>query len=147
MSEKEYEILNISAKSGASPSGVTQLPSPFIIHQSDSPNKLFVGDLLTEANYGEWVGDITDSFIVENKLGFVDGSISAPTDGGAAYDAWKQVNAMVKGWLKTAMPKDVHSRVRFSITAREMWVNIQSSFGHGSTSRMYELKCTINLLQ
>ncbi|CAL1407671.1 unnamed protein product [Linum trigynum] len=99
MSDKEDGALHSSTKSSGG-SGTTQAilwPSPFLIHNSDTPSRMFVGELLTEINYGEWVGDIRDSFIAKNKLGFVDGSISAPEAGGEDYAAWKQADAMVKG--------------------------------------------------
>ncbi|CAL1400087.1 unnamed protein product [Linum trigynum] len=152
MGDTDDHTIHSSSRSSGGDSGlgsaqVLPRPSPFLIHNSDNPSQLFVGELLTKTNYGEWVGDITDSFIAKNKLGFVDGSISAPDIGGEDYAAWKQANAMVKGWLKTAMTKNIRSSVRFARTTRDIWVDLQSRFGHGSAARMYELKRTINLLQ
>ncbi|CAL1379865.1 unnamed protein product [Linum trigynum] len=121
-------------------------PPAFVLPHSDSPNQLFVGELLTDSNYGEWIGDITDSFIAKNKMGFVDGSLSKPTDG-VLLEQWKRCDAMVKGWLKTAMSKEIRSSVRFARTSREIWLDLESRFGRGSAPRLYELRRSIALLQ
>ncbi|CAL1356682.1 unnamed protein product [Linum trigynum] len=122
------------------------LPSHLLLHQSESPNNLFVGELLTDVNYGEWVVDITDSLIAKNKICFVDGTLPAAQNF-AEREALKRCNAMVKGWLKTSMSKEVRNSVRFANTAQEIWIDLQSRFGQGSASRLYELKSTIIGLQ
>ncbi|CAL1393764.1 unnamed protein product [Linum trigynum] len=116
MSDTKAEKSSASNKSIFTTSVGVQRPLPFTLHNSKSPSRLFVGELLTKTNYED-------------------------------FDAWKQGDAMVKGWLKTAMSKDVRSSVRFAITAREISVDVQTQFGHGSVPRLYELHQTINLLQ
>ncbi|CAL1377952.1 unnamed protein product [Linum trigynum] len=122
------------------------LPSHLQLDRSDSPSSLFVGDLLTDVNYGEWVMDMTDSLIAKNKICFVDGSLPIATSP-AEKEALRRCNAMVKGWLKTSMTKEVRNSVRFAATAREIWVDLESRFGQGSATRLYELKGTIISLQ
>ncbi|CAL1377559.1 unnamed protein product [Linum trigynum] len=121
-------------------------PSHLQLHQYESPNNIFAEELLTDVNYGEWVVDITDSLIAKNKICFVYGTLP-PTVTPGKKDALRRCNAMVKGRLKTSMSKEVRNSVRFSLSAREIWVDLQSCFGQGSTSRLYERKRTINILQ
>ncbi|CAL1389558.1 unnamed protein product [Linum trigynum] len=143
-SSKGSKASKSGVDSGADPQ--PGLPSHLHLHQSESPNNCFVGELLTDSNYGEWVVDITDSLIAKNKICFVDGTLP-PATTPEEKDALRRCNAMVKGWLKIAMSKEVRSSVRFANTAREIWVDLQARFGQGSASRLYELKRTIICLQ
>ena len=54
--------------------------SLYSIHHSDSPSTVLVTPLLTGDNYGSWSRAITIALRAKNKLGFVDGCISAPTE-------------------------------------------------------------------
>ncbi|CAL1414244.1 unnamed protein product [Linum trigynum] len=143
--EKEQPSKLKSGGAGGSMNPPT-LPPHLILHYSDSPNSQFVGELLNDVNYSEWVVDITDSLIAKNKLCFVDGTLPPP-QGSAETEALRQCNTMVKGWLKSYMTKEVRGNVRFATTAREIWVDLQSHFGHDSAPRIYELKSTIISLQ
>ncbi|CAL1363506.1 unnamed protein product [Linum trigynum] len=55
------EESTVSSSCGDSKFSVS--PSPVFLHRSDNPSHLYAGDLLTELNYGEWLGDITDSLL------------------------------------------------------------------------------------
>ncbi|CAI0403202.1 unnamed protein product [Linum tenue] len=121
--------------------------SAYSLHNSDNPGQMFVSDPLTDQNYGEWVSDMTNSLLAKHKMGFVDGSIQKPAEGDEYLGAWIQCDAMVKGWLKTAMDKEVRTSVRYAKTAREIWVDLQERFGKGSAPRAYELRRAISLLQ
>ncbi|CAL1407050.1 unnamed protein product [Linum trigynum] len=72
------------------------LPPHLLLHPSDNPSHLYVGELLSDINYGEWLVDFTDSLIAKNKLCFVDGSLP-PAQSPAETEALRQCNMMVKG--------------------------------------------------
>ncbi|CAL1405238.1 unnamed protein product [Linum trigynum] len=123
------------------------IPATLKIQASDNPGQLFVGELLNDSNYGEWVTDMTEALIAKNKLGIVDGSVVKPEAAGELREAWLQCDALVKGWLKTAMDKEVRSSIRYAKTAREMWVDLEARFGKGSAPRAYELRQLISSLR
>ncbi|XP_020229072.1 uncharacterized protein LOC109810097 [Cajanus cajan] len=54
---------------------------------------------------------------------------------------------MVKGWLKSAMDKEVRSRVKYATTACEIWEELEERFAKGSAPRVYELRRTMTLLR
>lgn len=54
--------------------------SPFSLHRSDSPDLMLVTQQLTGDNYVSWSRAVMKALSVENKLGFVDGSIPSPDD-------------------------------------------------------------------
>lgn len=53
-------------------------------------------------------------------------------------------DAMVKGWLTTAMEKDIRASVKYANTAAEIWKDLNERFGKESAPRAYELKQTLN---
>ncbi|CAL1413761.1 unnamed protein product [Linum trigynum] len=132
---------------GISSSSVDDVLSPALhLHSSDSPDNMLVGEILTASNYGEWSLDMKDALIAKDKYGYVDGTILKPTDP-RALTAWTRCDAMVKGWLKTSMDKEIRSSIRFAEHASEIWADLRARFGQGSASRAYELHRLINLLQ
>ncbi|CAL1397449.1 unnamed protein product [Linum trigynum] len=128
---------------------VIPLTSPLYSHPSENPGQLFGGDPLTDLNYGEWVSDMTETLIAKNKLAFVDGSLPRTAVGTSAVrlDAWDRGDALVKGWIKTAMNKEVRNSVRGAKTAREIWLDLKQRFGTSSAGRAYELRGLISSLR
>lgn len=78
----------------------------------------------------DWVNEITNAlFAKKNKIEFIDGSISKPEDGLSTLILWKRCNAMVKGWLNTAMEKKIRNSVKYAKTAEEVWNALDERFG------------------
>ncbi|CAL1413650.1 unnamed protein product [Linum trigynum] len=124
------------------------LSSPLYLHPSEDPACLFVVDLLSDSNYGEWVNDMMETLISKNKLTFVNGSLPRSAAGpGTRVDAWDRCDATVKGWLNTAMIREVRNSVRTTSTARDIWVDLQQRFGEGSSQRSYKIQRQISALR
>ncbi|GJW21740.1 putative RNA-directed DNA polymerase [Tanacetum coccineum] len=51
----------------------------------------------------------------DNKVGFIDGSIKKLEKMAADFMFWMHCDTMVKGWLTTAMEKDIRNSVKFSL--------------------------------
>ncbi|CAL1359265.1 unnamed protein product [Linum trigynum] len=135
-----------SPSGGATIKVEESLPSVYLLSPSDGPGNLLVGDVLTASNFSEWVLDMKDALIAKNKYCFVDGSLLKPTNA-SEKAAWIRCDAMVNGWLKASMDKEIRSSIRFAEHAAEIWANLQERFGKGSSSRAYELRHLISLLQ
>ncbi|GJY33992.1 hypothetical protein Tco_0418461 [Tanacetum coccineum] len=76
----------------------------------------------------------------DNKVGFIDGSIKKPEKTAADFMFWMRCDTMVKGWLTTAMKKDIRISVKYASTATEIWNDLQERFGKESAPKAYELK-------
>lgn len=113
--------------------------SPLYIHPSDYPKQLHVNDVLTDNNYTDWSQEMMNFLLAKNKVGLIDGSIPKPEKAGD-HMAWMRCDAMVKGWLTTAMDKDIRNSVKYASTAREIWSDLLERFGKESAPRAYELK-------
>ncbi|KAI3678255.1 hypothetical protein L6452_37540 [Arctium lappa] len=53
---------------------------------------------------------------------------------------WLRCDAMIKGWLTTAMEKEIRVSVKYANTAEEIWKDLRERFGKESAPRAYELK-------
>lgn len=90
---------------------------------------------------------MTNALLAKNKIGFVDGTLKQPAADSADLSFWIRCDAMVKGWIKSAMEKDVRKSVRYAKTAREIWSDLSERFGKGSAPRLYELRRDIACLR
>nr|GEU41172.1 hypothetical protein [Tanacetum cinerariifolium] len=63
------------------------------------------------------------------------------------YMPWMRVDAMIKGWLATAMEKNIRNSVKYAGTASEIWSDLNERFGKESAPRAYELKQKITSTQ
>ncbi|CAL1405319.1 unnamed protein product [Linum trigynum] len=138
--DKEKGTMSDVAKDGPDPS------SPYYLHPSDQPGQVFVGELLTELNYGEWASDMRQALLAKNKLAFVTGKLTKDAEGWQS-DAWERCNAMVMGWLKNSMLREVRLSVRYAETAQQIWSDLKERFGMGSMARLYQLRRSIALHQ
>ncbi|XP_023757004.1 uncharacterized protein LOC111905550 [Lactuca sativa] len=114
--------------------------SPFYIHPSDFPKQLHVNEVLTDNNYVDWSQEMEKFLFPKNKFEFIDGTIKKPEKGSADYMPWMRCDAMLKGWLTTAMEKNIHNSIKYVSTASEMWSDLRERFGKESSPRAYELK-------
>ena len=78
---------------------------------------------------------MTNFLFAKNKIGFVDGSLLKPDKNDDKY--------MIKGWLTTAMEKEIRSSVKYANTALEIWNDLHERFGKESAPRAYELKQSV----
>ncbi|CAN1284730.1 Retrovirus-related Pol polyprotein from transposon RE1 [Linum perenne] len=83
----------------------------------------------------------------KTKHGFVDGTLTKPDDKSNDYPHWIRCDAMVKGWLKAAMTKDVRNSVRYATTAAEIWKDVKERYGKASAPRAYEVRRALSLLR
>ncbi|XP_076955832.1 uncharacterized protein LOC143630804 [Bidens hawaiensis] len=114
--------------------------SPYYLHPSDYPKQIQVNDLLNDNNYLDWFQEMENFLFAKNKIGFVDGSMKKPDNDDLNHMAWLQCDAMIKGWLITAMEKEIRVSVRYATTAEEIWIDLRERFGKESAPRAYELK-------
>ncbi|CAN1335125.1 hypothetical protein LINPERPRIM_LOCUS36641 [Linum perenne] len=120
--------------------------SPYFVHASDHPGQVFVSDLLTDLNYGDWVADMSEVLFAKNKICFVNGKLPQPDESSSDQPHWLRCDAMVKGWLKAAMSKEVRNSVRYATTAVEIWTDLKDRYGKSSGPRAYEVRRAISLL-
>ncbi|XP_023771232.1 uncharacterized protein LOC111919910 [Lactuca sativa] len=120
--------------------------SPYYIHPSDYPKQMQVNDALNDSNYGEWKQEMMNFLLAKNKMGFVDGTIKKPDAKSSLNFAWTRADAMIKGWITTAMEREIRTSVRYANTSSEIWRDLEERFEKEGAPRAYELKQTLNAL-
>ncbi|KAJ0827864.1 putative retrotransposon gag domain, retrotransposon Copia-like protein [Helianthus annuus] len=128
------------AKDGEGYSGSISHESPYYLHPSDLPKQLHVNEVLTDYNYADWRQEMMNFLFAKNKIEFVDGSIKKPEKSSKDYMPWMRADAMIKGWLTTAMEKNIRNSVKYASTASEIWSDLDERFGKESAPRAYEIK-------
>jgi len=63
---------------GNSKDAIMDTSNSYYIHHSDQLENLLVPKKLNDSNYPTWSKSITHALIAKNKVGFIDGRISAP---------------------------------------------------------------------
>ncbi|KAL2927193.1 Retrovirus-related Pol polyprotein from transposon RE1 [Bienertia sinuspersici] len=116
--------------------------SPFYLGSGDQPGNLITHLLLKSDNYVAWSRAITLSLKARRKFGFVDGSISKPTDSTTLLD-WETVNSMVVSWiLRSIEPKLVES-IPFHDNAKQLWDYLDKRFCIANGPRIQQLRAQI----
>ncbi|XP_076954158.1 uncharacterized protein LOC143628441 [Bidens hawaiensis] len=103
--------------------------SPYYIHAFDYPRQMQVNDVLTDCHYSDWSQEMIYFLYDKNKIGFVDGSIPKPQQNEETFMVWMRCDAMINGWLTTAMEKDIRGIVKYANSTSEIWEDIKESFG------------------
>nr|GFB23511.1 hypothetical protein [Tanacetum cinerariifolium] len=102
-------------------SSVINFSSPYYLHPSDSPKQPSVNEVLIDGNYNDWARDMTNFLFAKNKIDFVDGALKKPATSSSEYKSWMRCDAMLKGWLTTAMEKGIRDSVKYANTSSKIW--------------------------
>ncbi|XP_076942693.1 uncharacterized protein LOC143612643 [Bidens hawaiensis] len=116
------------------------MASSFYLHASNYPTQMHVNDVLTDKSYNDWVQEMTNFLFTKNKIGFFDVSIKNLEKDTTDYMPWMRCGAMVKGWLTTAMEKDIRNSVKYAKTVAEIRNDLLERFGKETAPKAYELK-------
>ncbi|TYH03305.1 hypothetical protein ES288_A09G209100v1 [Gossypium darwinii] len=74
------------------------------------------------------------ALLSKNKLQFVDGSITVPSDTDSLYPAWERCNTMVISWLNHSISSFIFSSVLWVNTAFDIWNDLRERFSQGDIS-------------
>ena len=122
-------------------SAIDDSSSPFFLHHSDSPGLVLVSQLLNGDNYASWSRAMLIALSVKNKLGFIDGSITKPTDANASLlHSWTRNNNMVISWILNSVSKEISASIIFSETASDIWLDLKDRFQQSNGPRIFQLR-------
>ncbi|XP_071685594.1 uncharacterized protein [Rutidosis leptorrhynchoides] len=125
---------------------IIDISSPYFLTPADQPGQNFVGDnLLKDGNYSDWKSEMTNALFAKNKFGFVDGTIPMLAEGSNDLINCKRCNAMVQGWLISSMDREIKNSVKYAVTSRDIWLDLEERFGKENAPRAYELRRTLTM--
>lgn len=103
--------------------------SPYYLHPSEGPGIVLVSQLLTGDNYTAWSPAFTVSLTIKNKLCFIDGTITAPSDPSPILqNAWIRNNNLVFSWIYNSISKDIKASLLYTTSAKAIWDELRSRF-------------------
>lgn len=112
--------------------------SSYYLHPSDIPKQLHVNEVLLDSNFNNWIQEM-ENFLFAKKIDFVDGTLQKPEKGKSDYMPSMRCNAMVKGWLTSAMENGILDSVKYATSEAEIWTNLHVRFSKESSLRAFEI--------
>lgn len=119
--------------------------NPSRLETSDSPGTVLVTELLTTENYVTWSRSMQRAVQAKNKLRFMTGGISKPTDA-VVVEASECCNDMVVSCLHNSVRLQLRLSVAFVDEASEIWAELKDHFTQQNGPRIYELKKSLSNL-
>uniref|UniRef100_A0A2N9EDY1 Reverse transcriptase Ty1/copia-type domain-containing protein n=1 Tax=Fagus sylvatica TaxID=28930 RepID=A0A2N9EDY1_FAGSY len=139
----------IPGSSGSSPLQRDESTNQLFLHHGDSPGTILVSQPLSGENYNTWSRSMIMALTAKNKIGFINGTITAPNDETLpSFNLWTRCNTMVISWILNSVSKDIASSVIYANTAQEMWEDLKERFAQGNGPRiLIENKQHENVMQ
>ncbi|CAO2838307.1 unnamed protein product [Amaranthus hypochondriacus] len=114
--------------------------SPYYLHPACNTNLVLSPVVLRGDNYGEWARSVRNAFKANNKLGFLDGTITQLSTTSPKFSLWIQVNSMLTAWLQNTLDASIRSTVPLTDNVKDMWDDLQQRFSIGNGPRINELR-------
>ncbi|XP_070681889.1 uncharacterized protein [Malus domestica] len=117
-----------------------EFSEPYTIHHSDHTGLILVSKPLDGNNYGQWSRAMRMGLNAKNKIGFIDGTIKAPSLLDAKYAAWKRCNDMVTLWIANSVHSEIASSIMYTENDAAVWNDLKDRFSQSSDSRIYQIR-------
>ncbi|RVW90944.1 Retrovirus-related Pol polyprotein from transposon RE1 [Vitis vinifera] len=113
------------------------LSNPYFTYHSDHPGLVLISKSLNGDNYLAWKRAMILALNSKNKLGFVNGSIKAPSEeiDPEGYATWSRCNDMVHSWIVNTLNPEIADSVIYYSTAHEVWEDLS----HGAQQDQQKL--------
>lgn len=89
------------------------LSSVYYIHPSYSSINQFVSVKFNDEDFNNWKRSKMLTLLTKNKLGFLNGTISAPASSSPTYKAWELYNDLVISWILYNLDENTARSVLF----------------------------------
>ncbi|XP_021724751.1 uncharacterized protein LOC110692071 [Chenopodium quinoa] len=116
--------------------------SPFYLGSGNQLGNLITHVILKGDNYLSWSRAITLSLKSKRKFGFVDGTISKPTEKKKMLD-WDTVNSMLVSWILRAIEPKLAASIPFFDEAKRPWDYLEKRYCEASGPRLQQLRASI----
>ncbi|KAI9197646.1 hypothetical protein LWI28_002053 [Acer negundo] len=125
------------------------ISNPYFTHHSDHPGLILISKSLNGDNYSTWKRAMTLALNSKNKLGFVNGSIKAPSEESnpEGYATWSRCNDMVHSWIVNTLSPEITDSVIYYSTAHEVWEDLRERFSQSNAPRIFEIQRDIAYLR
>ncbi|KAF5468503.1 hypothetical protein F2P56_012648 [Juglans regia] len=129
------------------PQSITDVSLPYFLHFGDHPSSLLVSTPLTYDSHLTWKRAMKMALNAKKKLGFINGSLTKPTDPLTNARLWDCCNNMVLSWLLNSVDKSLVSSLIYHQNARVVWIDLEARFSQSNNSKNFKLKRDITTLR
>ncbi|KAH0683646.1 hypothetical protein KY289_021398 [Solanum tuberosum] len=113
---------------------------PYFLHNSDSPRMNLITSTFDGKGFLGWRRSILIALSAKKKLGFINGTYTAPDPQNPQFAQWSCCNDMVISWLLNSLTKEITDSVIYSKTAKELWDSLEHRFGRTNGAKLYHLQ-------
>ncbi|KAF5470095.1 hypothetical protein F2P56_010638 [Juglans regia] len=121
--------------------------SSYFLTNTDDPGVLLVSEKLSNNNYHSWSRSMFLSLKARNKLGFIDGSLSAPKEDDPLFSPWSKCDTIVLSWLLNSLSSKIAQSVIYVDSSNAMWLEPKERFSQGNGPHIFELQTAICALR
>jgi hypothetical protein len=134
-SKPNISILSIDASK-------SDLSNPYFTHHLHHPSLVLISKPLNGDNYSVWKRVMTMTLNSKNKLGFVNGTIKAPSEetNPNGYATWSCYNDMVHSWIINTLDLEISNSVIYYVTAHKIWEDLRERFSQSNAPRIFEIQ-------
>lgn len=117
--------------------------SPYDLSSNDNPGSVISQPLLNKTNYNEWAGNLRMALKVRKKFGFVDGTISQPSEDSDDFEDWWTNNVLVLSWIKRTIAETVRSNLSHMEIASDYREHIRRRYSVKNGQRVHRIKAEL----
>ncbi|KAJ8430478.1 hypothetical protein Cgig2_003060 [Carnegiea gigantea] len=120
--------------------GLSDLQNPLFLCPSKGPRSLAIQEKLIGAkNYRSWRRNVEIGLATKRKLGFVQGTVTRPTDDLIKAKMWDACNSMIIAWLMNSISESIGKSILFLNSAGQIRLQLEQRFALSNGSRKYKL--------
>ncbi|KAK4417314.1 hypothetical protein Salat_2557000 [Sesamum alatum] len=134
---------NDDKKKGTTSGNDSTIASPYTLHPSDNPGMIISPVQLRGENYDEWARSMRNALRAKKKLGFIDGTVTRPSDDSSEIEDWWMVNSMLVAWVFNTIEPSLRSTITYMENVKDLWEDLRQRFSIGNRPRVQQLKADI----
>ncbi|XP_017413157.1 uncharacterized protein LOC108324738 [Vigna angularis] len=123
------------------------LSSPYYLHPGENPGLVLVTPPLNGTNYHSWSTGMKRALLFKNKVKFINGDITKPTQNESIFDAWERCNMMVITWITNTLTPQIRQSTIYIDNAQKLWEDLRERFSKGDNFRIYDLLQEVNSIK
>ncbi|KAK9079847.1 hypothetical protein SSX86_001520 [Deinandra increscens subsp. villosa] len=123
----------------SSASSAVDSSDPLYLHSSDHPGLLLVSKVFDGSGFPAWKRAITIALSAKNKFGFVDGTVTQPSNTDL-LPIWTRCNNMVISWILNTLSRDISDSVLYVDSAKSLWTELTERYEQSNGAKLYQLQ-------
>lgn len=79
------------------------------------------------------------ALLSKNKIKFINGKITAPSENDMLFDTWKWCNNIVLAWISTSLSLDISQSTIYVDNVSQLWTDLHNRFSKTGHFRLFDL--------